>query len=184
MWRFCAVQTTNAPRSLRHWKNAASGRQSPGRDFFHGQSAFFHWLPYVIWLTQVTGILIIDGITSVFIGLILVGTAIWLAYETKGLLIGESANRSVVRGIRDLLQTQVHIEHINEVLTMHMGPDYILATISVDFVDAADAQQVESDVVAINRQIRTKYPQVKRVFIEVRPRGNRGPANLQESYDE
>ena len=137
-----------------------------------------------IWLTQVTGILIIDGITSVFIGLILVGTAIWLAYETKGLLIGESANRSVVRGIRDLLQTQVHIEHINEVLTMHMGPDYILATISVDFADAADAQQVESDVVAINRQIRTKYPQVKRVFIEVRPRGNRGPANLQESYDE
>ncbi len=76
------------------------------------------------------------------------------------------------------MQAQVLIEHINEVLTMHMGPDFILATISVDFADAADAGQVESEVAAINRAIRQKYPQVKRVFIEVGPRGNRGPAEL------
>jgi len=76
-----------------------------------------------IWLTQSTGILIFDGIASVIIGVILVGTAIWLAYETKGLLIGESANRPVVRGIREVLKAQSNIEHINEVLTMHMGPD-------------------------------------------------------------
>ncbi|MCU7808689.1 MAG: cation diffusion facilitator family transporter, partial [Candidatus Thiodiazotropha sp. (ex Semelilucina semeliformis)] len=50
-------------------------------------------------LTQLTGNLLFDGLASVIIGLILVGTAIWLAYETKGLLIGESANRSVVEGV-------------------------------------------------------------------------------------
>lgn len=41
-------------------------------------------------LADMTGILYFDGIASVIIGLILIGTAIWLAYETKGLLIGES----------------------------------------------------------------------------------------------
>jgi len=126
-------------------------------------------------LTQATGILIIDGIASVIIGFILVGTAIWLAYETKGLLIGESANRSVVSGIRDLLQAQARIEHINEMLTMHMGPDFILATISVDFADAAEAAQVEADVATIKGAIQQKYPQIKRVFIEVGPRGNQYP---------
>ena len=48
-------------------------------------------------LAQYTGFLYFDGIASIIIGLILIGTAIWLAYETKGLLIGESANLDVVK---------------------------------------------------------------------------------------
>jgi len=126
-------------------------------------------------LTQATGILIFDGIASVVIGLILVGTAIWLAYETKGLLIGESASQAVTRGIRDVLQTRANIEHINEILTMHMGPDFILATISVDFADHIRAQEVEADIAAINRLIRQQYPQVKRVFVEAGMRSNKFP---------
>jgi cation diffusion facilitator family transporter len=128
-------------------------------------------------LTQYTGILIFDGIASVIIGLILVGTAVWLAYETKGLLIGESANQGVIRGIRDALQVKKNIEHINEILTMHMGPDFILANISVDFTDSVSAQQVESDIADIDRSIKQKFPEIKRVFIEAEKRGNRYPHN-------
>jgi len=128
-----------------------------------------------VWLSQSTGILIFDGIASVVIGFILVGTAIWLAYETKGLLIGESANRSVIRGIRSALETKSNIQHINEILTMHMGPDFILANISVDFADAISAQQVEADIAAIDRSIKQTFPQIKRVFIEAEKRGNRFP---------
>jgi len=128
-------------------------------------------------LTQITGILIFDGIASVIIGLILVGTSIWLAYETKGLLIGESANQSVIRGIRDVLQAKSNIDYVNEVLTMHMGPDFILANISVDFADAISARDVEADIAAIDRSIKQKYPQIKRVFIEAEKRGNKYPHN-------
>ncbi len=126
-------------------------------------------------LTQITGILIFDGIASVIIGIILIGTSIWLAYETKGLLIGESANQAVIRGIRDSLETKSNIEHINEILTMHMGPDFILANISVDFADKISARQVEDDIAAIDRAIKQKYPQIKRVFIEAEKRGNKYP---------
>ncbi|MGD8348656.1 MAG: cation diffusion facilitator family transporter [Gammaproteobacteria bacterium] len=128
-----------------------------------------------IGLTQLTGILIFDGIASVIIGLILVGTAIWLAYETKGLLIGESASKAVIRDIRGVLQTRANIEHINEILTMHMGPDYILATISVDFADHISAHEVETDIASINQVIRQKYPQIKRVFVEAGKRSNKFP---------
>ena len=130
-----------------------------------------------VWLSQVTGIAIFDGIASVTIGLILVGTAIWLAYETKGLLIGESANHAVIRGIRDALQTQTNIEHINEVLTMHMGPDFILANISVDFADSISAGDVERDIAKIDRLIKQKFPEIKRVFIEAEKRSNKYPPN-------
>jgi cation diffusion facilitator family transporter len=128
-----------------------------------------------IWLSQSTGILIFDGIASVIIGFILVGTAIWLAYETKGLLIGESANQSVIRGIRSALETKSNIQHINEILTMHMGPDFILANISVDFADNISAQQVEADIAAIDRGIKQAFPQIKRVFIEAEKRSHKFP---------
>ena len=117
-------------------------------------------------LTDMTGVLYFDGIASVIIGLILIGTAIWLAYETKGLLIGESANASVVHGIRKILKEHDQIEHVNEVLTMHMGPDYVLANISVDFDDKQTASGVESAIAIIDKEIKAQFPQVKRVFIE------------------
>ena len=129
-----------------------------------------------VWLSQSTGILLFDGIASIIIGFILVGTAIWLAYETKGLLIGESANQSVIRGIRETLQTASNIQHINEILTMHMGPDFILANISVDFADDISAQQVEVDIDAIDRGIKQAFPQIKRVFIEAEKRSNKFPS--------
>jgi len=128
-----------------------------------------------VWLSETTGILLFDGIASIIIGLILLGTSIWLAYETKGLLIGESANQAVIRGIRDSLRGKANINHVNEVLTMHMGPDFILANISVDFDDNISAKQVEADIAAIDRSIKQAYPQIKRVFIEAEKRGNKYP---------
>ena len=79
-----------------------------------------------VWLSQVTGIQIFDGIASIIIGLILAATAIWLAYETKGLLIGESANPRVIQGIKEIILASGYIQHVNEILTMHMGPNFIL----------------------------------------------------------
>ena len=123
-----------------------------------------------VWLSQTTGILIFDGIASMIIGLILIATAIWLAYETKSLLIGESANKPVLQGIRDSLRGRANVRHVNEILTMHMGPDFILANISVDFDDSISAKQVESDIADIDRSIKQAYPQIKRVFIEAESR--------------
>jgi cation diffusion facilitator family transporter len=122
-------------------------------------------------LTQITGILYFDGTASIIIGSILVGTAIWLAYETKGLLIGESANRPVINGIREILKSNRLVEHVNEVLTMHMGPDFILANLSVDFRDHTTADDIESAIAEMDQAIKKRYPQIKRVFIEAEKRG-------------
>ncbi|MBW9274170.1 MAG: cation diffusion facilitator family transporter, partial [Candidatus Thiodiazotropha sp. (ex. Lucinisca nassula)] len=94
-------------------------------------------------LTQITGSYLFDGTASIIIGLILVGTAVWLAYETKGLLIGESANKAVVQGIRKMANDIDVVEYVNEVLTMHMGPDFVLVNMSVDFRDSVSADEVE-----------------------------------------
>lgn len=117
-------------------------------------------------LSQLTGILIFDSIASIIIGLILIGTSIWLAYETRSLSIGESANKPTIKGIREILNISKGVEHVNEVLTMHMGPDFILANISVDFIDDKSADEIERIIAAIDQKIKQKYPQIKRIFIE------------------
>jgi cation diffusion facilitator family transporter len=117
-------------------------------------------------LTQVTGNLYFDGIASIIIGFILAGTALWLAFETKSLLIGESANIHVVNGIKKIIRTYDKIEHVNEVLTVHMGPEFILVNISVEFKDEATATEIEDAVSQLDAEIKKEYENVKRIFIE------------------
>ncbi len=117
-------------------------------------------------LTQVTGNLYFDGIASIIIGFILAVTAMWLAFETKGLLIGESANMHVVNGIKKITRTYDKIEHVNEVLTVHMGPEFILVNISVEFRDEATATEIEDTVSQLDAEIKNAYENVKRIFIE------------------
>ena len=117
-------------------------------------------------LGQWTGLHIFDGIASIIIGLILGVTAAWLAYETKGLLIGESADPEIVQGISNIASGHDAIEGLNDVLTMHMGPSYILLTISVNFKNSLEVGAIEEDVSTLTDQIKEKYPLVKRVFIE------------------
>ena len=121
-------------------------------------------------LTQLTGILVFDGIASILIGLILAGTAMWLAYETKGLLIGERANVDVIAGIRKIVQGHTEVNHVNEILTMHMGPDFVLLNLSVDFDDDAAAPEIEVAVAEIDSEVKRAYPEVQRIFIEAEPR--------------
>lgn len=76
----------------------------------------------------------------------------------------------MVRGIRNILRQYSQIEHINEVLTMHMGPDFVLTNISVDFRDNETANSVESVIAEIDKAIKTEYLQIKRIFIEAEAR--------------
>ena len=123
-----------------------------------------------ITLAEATGNPVFDGAASVFIGLILAGTATWLAYETQGLLIGESAARWIVARIRRVLNEDAGIKTINEVATLHMGPEFILVTASVDFAANLGADEVESCVARLTQEIKAIDPSVRRVFIEAERR--------------
>lgn len=122
-----------------------------------------------VWLTQVTGIAVFDGIASILIGLILGGTAIWLAIETKSLLIGERANKEVVASIRQIAESFDEVEKVNELLTMHMGPEYILVNLSIRFKRRQLTREIEMVIQELDSVIKAKHDSVKRVFVEAEP---------------
>jgi cation diffusion facilitator family transporter len=117
-------------------------------------------------LSRATGLAWLDGAAAVVIGLILAGTAAWLAYETKSLLIGEAAGEEVRAEIRRIVTGRPGVLRLNEVLTMHMGPDFILVNLSVEFRDGESTETIEEAVATIDAQIKAALPEVQRVFIE------------------
>ena len=109
---------------------------------------------------------VLDGVSSVVIGLILAITAAFLAYECQSLLTGESVAPETREGLRKLLEQTEGVAHVNELLTMHFGPDDVLVVVSLDFDDALGAADVEETVDRVENAAKTAYPIVKRIFIE------------------
>lgn len=117
-------------------------------------------------LAQYLHMPVLDGVAAIIIGLILAMTAALLAFECKGLLIGEAASPDTVAAIRKAAGGQSGVEAVNEVLTMHLGPEDILVNLSLDFANDLSAEQVETTISGLEQAIRHSFPQVKRIFIE------------------
>jgi cation diffusion facilitator family transporter len=108
----------------------------------------------------------LDGLASIAIGCILAGAAMLLAQETKGLLIGEGADPTIVGEISRVLSAHSAIDRVNEILSMHQGPNDILVNVSVEFRDGLEIGEVERHTAAIEREIKARIPGARRVFIE------------------
>ena len=117
-------------------------------------------------LSHATGNTFYDGAASIIIGLILALTAFWLAFETKGLLIGEAANREVVAAITRLAKRHPEVDRVNEVLTMHVGPEYILAAVSLNIARDVPRNRAHAVMDELDETIKKTDPRLKRVFIE------------------
>ncbi len=110
---------------------------------------------------------VLDGVASVIIGLLLASVSWFLASECKGLLVGESAKSPVVQGIRKIAESQTGILGVNELRTMHLGPEDLLVNISVDFADNLSSVDVEREISKMEQDIKKAYPEATRIFIEV-----------------
>lgn len=112
-----------------------------------------------------------DGIASIAIGLILGLVAAFMSIEIRSLIVGEAASPSVRSGLRQMIRAEVGegkpIRTVNEIRTMHLGPDDVLVAASVDFQDGETAKSVEAATARLEAAIRGRYPEVKRLFIEV-----------------
>ena len=106
-----------------------------------------------------------DGAASVVIGIILGVTAFVLAYESKGLLIGEAADPELVDSLHALACDQAGVVGVGHVLTVHSSPDQITVMMNVDFEDSLPAGEVERIVCRVEEEARDRWPHVKRLFV-------------------
>lgn len=106
-----------------------------------------------------------DGAASVLIGIILGCTAGLLAYESKGLLIGEAADPDLVRKLRELASGMPGVVGVGHVLTIHSSPDQITVMMNVDFDDDMRAREVERIVCRVEDEAQERWPQVRGLYV-------------------
>jgi len=109
---------------------------------------------------------VLDSVASLIISFILAVTAGLLAFECKGLLTGEGASEEVVTGIKQIIDESQGIKHVNEVLTLHLGPEDVLLNVSLDFEDDLSSGEVEEAISTLESRIKQMFPEIRRVFIE------------------
>jgi cation diffusion facilitator family transporter len=117
-----------------------------------------HWLnnPYL------------DGVASIVIGLILAVVAGFLAYESKGLLIGEGVDPAVLASIRSIAAADPAVAEVRKSLTMHFSPDDVLLTLDLGFKKHLTAEKIAAAVNRLEKQIRDQHPEIKHIFIEAK----------------
>jgi len=109
---------------------------------------------------------VLDGIASCLIGLVLGLVALLLAYESRDLLLGESAHPELLEFVKRISLEERGVERIGPPLTMHFGPNQVLLNMEVRFRADMEVQEMALLVKRIEDRIRKAFPEVKRIFIE------------------
>jgi len=109
----------------------------------------------------------LDGIASIVIGLMLGLMSTFLAYESKGLLIGEGVERETLRGLRSLVERDTSIEKVSRLLTMYFGPHEVMLVLDVRFRTDLSAAGVRSAIARLKRNIKEEHPDITRIFLAV-----------------
>jgi cation diffusion facilitator family transporter len=109
---------------------------------------------------------VLDGVASIGIAAVLSLSALLLARETKGLLIGEPAHPVVGEAILAIAAGDAGVRCANGVLTVQMGPSQVVATLSAEFEDALTTPQIEACINRIEKQAKQAHPEIVSLFIK------------------
>ena len=110
----------------------------------------------------------LDGAASITIGIILGVVAAFLAYESKGLLIGEGVDPETLASVRSIARADEAVQEVKKSLTMHFGPQDVLLALDVRFKKRLKAAEIAAAIDRLEKKIRAKHPEIKHIFIEAK----------------
>jgi cation diffusion facilitator family transporter len=117
-----------------------------------------------IFLGQQLGMPYLDGVASLMIGLLLCVVAVVIVYEAKGLLIGEGLDRATLAELRDLIQADPAVEHVQHLNTLYLGAHEVLLTIELHFHSNIAGGEVRKAVGRLKSRIQERHADITRIF--------------------
>ncbi len=117
-------------------------------------------------LSQLTGHEQFDGAGSVAVGVLLVGAAFIVGYETKSLLIGESAADEVTAQIVTAVESGPEQYRLIHLRTSHVGPESLLVAGKIGVAAELTAAQLAAGIDATEKRIRAAVPIAETIYLE------------------
>ncbi len=119
-----------------------------------------------IFLGQRLALPVLDAVASLVIAVILMIMAGILAYESRELLLGETANPEIVSSIRQIVSGDDAILDVHRPMTMHLGPDDVLLNMKLTFREDLTSVQIARAIDRIESKIGARHPRIKRIYLE------------------
>ncbi len=120
----------------------------------------------------------IDGIASIAIGLVLASVSIFLASESRALLVGESAEPKTIDAIRSLVTQDDAVVGVERAIAMQLAPHTIVLFLDVHFHDDLSLEAVIAAIQRIEATMRKHHADVATIFIEPTLPASRGSGEL------
>ena len=105
-----------------------------------------------------------DGGASIVIGLLLCTIATVMVYESRGLLIGEGVDQNTLKNLREIVEADEDVAHLQHLHTIYQSPQTVLLVIELRFDDSISAVDVRKAVRRLEANIQARYPEIKYVF--------------------
>ena len=118
-----------------------------------------------ITVVQFTGFIVIDAIASITIGVMLMVFAVFLAYETKKLLVGEAVTPRKRNTILESVNAFVEVNYVISMKSMHLSPKDVLIALEISYADDLTVSQLEEVNDRIEGTIKKILPEAK-IYLE------------------
>jgi cation diffusion facilitator family transporter len=130
-----------------------------------------------LFLEQVTGDPVWDGLAAIVIGLLLIVVAAVLARANMSLLIGQSVSPRLQAELKAEIAALDHVVDVPFLLTSVIGPAQLLVAAKVDFDDDASAGDIERISDEAEQRLVARHEGVRYVFLD--PTAGDGRARAQ-----
>jgi cation diffusion facilitator family transporter len=131
-----------------------------------------------LFLEQVTGDPVWDGLAAILIGLLLLLVAGSLARANVSLLIGRSISPRLQDELRAEIAGLPQVEGVPVLLTSVIGPGQLAVMAKVDFADTATVADVERASDEAERRLVARHGGVRFVFLDPTPGDGRARAEV------
>jgi cation diffusion facilitator family transporter len=116
-------------------------------------------------LAWVTGNVMWDALGGIAIGVLLIVVAVMVGVEVKAMLVGQGVEAHVRAEMVRTLEALPAVEKVLNLLTLHMGPDVMVA-VKARMREQGSQAGLIAAINASEKAIREKFPQVQWVFFE------------------
>jgi len=117
-------------------------------------------------LSQLTDNPFYDQLSAVFIGIMLMGFALALAWENKRLLLGESLPKDEGKRLRDIIVANDRVESIIDFRTVYFGPNEVIVSADIAFRNGIETEEMEAVITGIEAELKAANGDIRKVYIE------------------
>ena len=115
-------------------------------------------------LANITSNPVFDAVSSIMIGILLMVSGVFLGYEMKHLITGESISVKKQEMIHDIISGNEKIKEIKSLKIISIGANKYLALCNLDYIDTT----MDNEIIEINLELKntlcSKFDEISEIY--------------------